>query len=53
MAAPSLFPCPAFEKRPGQAYADGWSWDGLAGERRRRRVIVKKRPRDEEEDEEA
>ena len=38
VAAPSVFPCPAFEHRqPGLAHADGWSWDGLAGDRRRRR----------------
>jgi hypothetical protein len=38
VAAPSVFPCPAFEHRqPGLAHADGWSWDGLTSDRRRRR----------------
>ena len=38
VAAPSVFPCPAFERQqPGLAYADGWSWNGLANNRRRRR----------------
>ena len=37
VAAPSVFPCPAFEHRqPGLAHADGWSWDGLASNRRKR-----------------
>jgi hypothetical protein len=49
VAAPSVFPCPAFEYRqPGLAHADGWSWDGLASNRRRRRrAIIKDQPRDE------
>jgi Cytochrome C oxidase assembly factor 2 len=46
VAAPSVFPCPAFQHRPGQAYADGWSWDGLASERKRRRVVIKKEERE-------
>ena len=51
VAAPSLFPCPAFEYRqPGLAHADGWSWDGLASNRRRkRRTIVRDQPREDKE----
>ena len=45
VAAPSVFPCPAFEyRRPGLAHADGWSWDGLASassRRKKRRATVK------------
>jgi hypothetical protein len=49
VAAPSVFPCPAFEhRRPGLAHADGWSWDGLSSNRRRRRrAIIKDQPRDD------
>ena len=49
VAAPSVFPCPAFEYRqPGLARADGWSWDGLAtNRRRRRRPIIKDQPRED------
>lgn len=43
VAAPSIFPCPAFEHRqPGLAHADGWAWDGLSSSRRRRRRAVVK-----------
>jgi hypothetical protein len=55
VAAPSVFPCPAFENRqPGLARADGWSWDGLDRKRRRRAMILaqqnQRRVKDEGED---
>lgn len=41
VAAPSVFPCPAFEHRqPGLAHADGWAWDGLASNRKKRRRSI-------------
>ena len=44
VAAPSVFPCPAFEHRqPGLAHADGWAWDGLKYPRNRRRRALKDR----------
>jgi len=51
VAAPSVFPCPAFEQRQaGLAHADGWHWDGLGGRKRRvqprgqQRPVIQKRP---------
>jgi hypothetical protein len=51
VAAPSVFPCPAFEqRRAGLAHADGWHWDGLGGRKRRvqprgqQRPVIQKRP---------
>jgi Cytochrome C oxidase assembly factor 2 len=46
VAAPSVFPCPAFEhRRAGLAHADdGWKWDGLARRSRpRRQAVIRKR----------
>ena len=55
VAAPSIFPCPAFESpQPGLAMADGWNWDGLAaGRKRRRKAIVKDKPREVEDEKES
>ena len=55
VAAPSVFPCPAFEHRQaGLARADGWAWDGLDLNRRRRRrslrPVIKDKPVDEKGD---
>jgi len=53
VAAPSVFPCPAFEQRqPGLAHADGWAWDGLKYPRNRRRRALKKRMEAEKESQE-
>ena len=51
VAAPSVFPCPAFQhRRAGLAHADGWSWHGIPGRelKRRQRAVIRKRPEDQE-----
>jgi Cytochrome C oxidase assembly factor 2 len=44
VAAPSVFPCPAFEHRQvGLAYADGWNWEGIKYPRNRRRQQLRRK----------